>query len=313
MKVDIAAWEALGSRHISTNGIELRVVEHGKGPVVVLCHGFPELAFSWRHQVFALAEAGYRVVAPDMRGYGGSSRPSAIEDYDVLTICGDLVGLLNALDIGDAVFVGHDWGAAVVWQMALAHPDRVRAVAGLSVPPASRAPVPPLSILRSRLGDSFYMSWFQKPGVADSVLAQDVRWTLLNDEALSPESMARRPSGELPSRPWLPEDELQVFIDAFERTGFSGGLNYYRNIDRNWALTAPFDGHVITQPALFVTGSEDPVRRFMPADALESLLTNLWGHIVVAGAGHWIQQERPEVINDALVKFLGRVSEVSRT
>lgn len=307
MKVDLAAWEALESHRIVINGIVLRVVEHGDGPLVVLCHGFPELAFSWRHQVFALAEAGYRVVAPDMRGYGGSSRPSKIEDYDVLTICADLVGLLNALGVDDAVFIGHDWGAAVVWQLALAYPGRVRAVAGLSVPPARRAPVPPLGILRSRLGDEFYMSWFQQPGVADAVLAQDVRWTLLNNETPSQQALARRPSGEPPRPPWLSEDELQVFVDTFERTGFSGGLNYYRNIDRNWALTAPLDGHVITQPSLFLTGSKDAVRTFMPADNLAEILADLRAHIVVDGAGHWIQQERPEAVNEALVKFLDSI------
>ncbi|MGV9541608.1 alpha/beta fold hydrolase [Nocardia beijingensis] len=307
MTVDIAAWQALGSRRIATNGIELRVVDHGEGPVVVLCHGFPELAFSWRHQVFALAEAGYRVIAPDMRGYGDSSRPSEIEDYDVLTICADLVGLLNALGVDDAVFIGHDWGAAVVWQMALAYPGRVRAVAGLSVPPAPRAPVPPLRILRSRLGDSFYMCWFQEPGVADAVLAQDVRWTLLNNDTPSPQALARRPSGELPRPPWLSEDELQVFVDAFERTGFSGGLNYYRNMDRNWELTAPLDGHVITRPSFFLTGSEDAVRMFMPAETMTSVLADLRENIVIAGAGHWIQQERPAEVNEALVKFLDSI------
>ncbi|WP_157124263.1 alpha/beta fold hydrolase, partial [Nocardia pseudovaccinii] len=143
-------WLGLGSRQVGTNEIELRVVEHGDGPVVVFCHGFPELGFSWRHQVFALAEAGFRTLTPDMRGYGGSSRPSRIEDYDMAALCGDLVGLLDEAGVEDAIFVGHDWGASVVWQLALRHPDRVRAVAGLSVPATPRSVVAPLPILRSR-------------------------------------------------------------------------------------------------------------------------------------------------------------------
>ncbi len=295
-------WERLGSRQVATNGIELRVVEHGDGPLVVLCHGFPELAFSWRHQVFALADAGYRTLTPDMRGYGGSTRPPRVEDYDVLTICADLAGLLDDAGAADAIFVGHDWGAVVAWHMALAHPERVRAVAGLSVPITPRAPAPPLSILRRRYGDDFYICWFQVPGVADPVLAQNVRG------AVFPESTDaadwRTPPADPPTPAWLNDDELQVYLATFGETGFTGGLNYYRNIDRNWALTERLSDRRIEQPALFLTGSEDPVGAFMTPRKLAQTLSDLREHVVVAGGGHWIQQERPREVNAALLRFL---------
>ena len=162
----------------AVNGIELSVLEQGEGETIVLCHGFPELAFSWRRQIPILAAAGYRVLAPDMRGYGDSSAPAAVSAYDVLTLCDDLCGLLDSVGERSAIFVGHDWGANVVWQLAAIHPERVRAVAGLSVPFVPRAPAPPISILRSQLGEDFYIVWFQEPGVADEVFARDVRRTL---------------------------------------------------------------------------------------------------------------------------------------
>ncbi len=158
-------------RRLAANGIELQVLDEGEGPLVVLCHGFPELAFSWRQQVPALTAAGYRVVAPDMRGYGGSSAPAEVEAYDIVSLCGDMSGLLDALGEQRAMFVGHDWGAWLVWQLAVLHPERVRAVAGLSVPFVPRAPAPPVEIMRRHLGEDFYIVWFQKPGVADAALA----------------------------------------------------------------------------------------------------------------------------------------------
>jgi pimeloyl-ACP methyl ester carboxylesterase len=304
----VADWERLPSRPVATNGISLNVVEHGEGPLTVFCHGFPELGFSWRHQVFALADAGYRTLTPDLRGYGGSSRPSAIEDYDILTLCADLTGLLDAVGADDAVFVGHDWGAAVVWQLAQAHPDRVRAVAGLSVPVTPRSPAPPIPILRSRLGDDFYMVWFQEPGVADAVLARDVRRTLLSEDVLAGAWKAGGDGGKAvppPSlRPWQSEEELDVFVRAFTETGFTGGLNYYRNLDRNWALTEYLDGRTIDQPSMFLTGSEDLVARFMSSAGLTSVLTDLRENVVINGGGHWIQQERPDEVTTALLRFL---------
>lgn len=299
----IEEWDRLPSRQVATNGIELKVVEHGEGPLVVLCHGFPELGFSWRHQVFALADAGYRTITPDMRGYGGSSRPAETDAYDMLTIADDLVGLLDDVGAEDAVFVGHDWGASAVWHLALAHPERVRAVAGLSVPITPRAPVPPLSILRRRLGDDFYIAWFQEPGVADSVLNRDVRRTLLSDDIHASEWT--KGSGEdLPERPWQTAEELDVFLQAFERTGFTGGLNYYRNMDRTWKLTEPLADRTIDCPSLFLTGSDDLVAKFTKTDKLTAILTDLRDHVVLESAGHWIQQERPEEVNEILLRFI---------
>jgi pimeloyl-ACP methyl ester carboxylesterase len=301
----LAAWEKLAPRQVATNGIELRVYEAGSpdSPPVVLCHGFPELAFSWRHQITVLAEAGYRVIVPDMRGYGGSSRPADPAAYDMVTLCADLAGLLDALGLADAVFIGHDWGAAVVWHMALLHPGRVRAVAGLSVPPAPRAPVPPMSILRSRLGDEFYICWFQTPE-PETALRADIRRTLLSHEAPTAAWAARNePAERLPS--WQTEDELAVYIKTFEETGFTGGLNYYRNIDRNWELMEPLTDRTVDQPSFFAIGSRDPVGTFSATDRLDRTLTDQRGQLVLDGAGHWIQQQRPDEVNEALLAFLG--------
>jgi pimeloyl-ACP methyl ester carboxylesterase len=292
-------------RCIATNGIELQVLDEGEGALVVLCHGFPELAFSWRRQVPALAAAGFRVVAPDLRGYGGSSAPAEVDAYDVISLCGDLCGLLDALGEQAALFAGHDWGAWLVWQLAVIHPERVRAVAGLSVPFVPRSPAAPIPIMRRHLGEDFYIVWFQQPGVADEALARDVRRTLTTSRQWTAswseeDSPPRRPR-------WLSEQELGVYIEAFERTGFTGGLNWYRSMDRSWELTAPFAERRVEQPALFLTGELDPVRRFMPAEAMRGWVTDLREQVVVPGAGHWVQQQEPEAVNTALLSFLGEL------
>lgn len=295
-------------RQLSVNGIELHLAERGAGPVIVLLHGFPELWYSWRHQLPALADAGYRAVAPDLRGYGRSSAPREIEAYSIEAVCGDFIALLDRLGEDRAVFVGHDWGAAVAWQLALEHPDRVAAVAGLSVPFVPRAPAEPISLLRRALGENFYIVWFQEPGVAERVLERDIRRTLTTTTAWT---AAWGESDDQPAVPaWLTEEDLQVYVDAFERTGFSGGLNYYRNIDRNWERSAHLTERRVERPALFITGSRDPVQGFMPAEAMDGWVTDLRGVIRVDGAGHWVQQERPDEVNDALLAFLGRLDPV---
>jgi pimeloyl-ACP methyl ester carboxylesterase len=293
-------------RLLATNGIELHVFEEGAGPLVVLCHGFPELAFSWRKQIPVLAGAGFRVVAPDMRGYGRSSAPQAVEAYDVVTLCGDMTGLLDALGEEQAIFIGHDWGANLAWQLAVLHPERVRAVAGLSVPFVPRAPAQPMPIMRRHLGEDFYMAWFQEPGVADEALARDVRRTLTTKRQWTAQ-WAEKDDDPAEPPPWLSEQELAVYVEAFQRTGFTGGLNWYRNIDRNWELTADVAGRRVEQPALFLTGERDPVRRFMPAEAMRGSVTDLRGEIVVPGAGHWVQQQEPEAVNAALLGFLAEL------
>jgi pimeloyl-ACP methyl ester carboxylesterase len=289
-------------RRLSSNGIELNVIEEGDGPLLVLCHGFPELSYSWRHQIPVLAEAGWRVLAPDMRGYGRSSIPPQTDAYDIVSLCGDMTGLLDAAGAQDAVFVGHDWGANVVWWLSLLAPERVRAVAGLSVPFIPRAPAEPLPIMRRQLGEDFYIVWFQQPGVADEALARYVRRTLTTPRQWTAQWAEADPDERRPS--WLSEEELGVYIEAFERTGFTGGLNWYRNIDRNWALTEPVGDRRIEQPAMFLTGERDLVQSFMPAAAMEGWVTDLRSHVVVPRAGHWVQQEQPQAVTEALLDFL---------
>jgi pimeloyl-ACP methyl ester carboxylesterase len=288
---------------VDAGGLRMEVALAGEGPAVALLHGFPELWWSWRHQIPALAGAGFSVVAPDMRGYGGTGAPEAIEAYDVLTLAGDVVALMGALGHERFAVAGHDWGANVAWELARSHPERVTAVAGLSVPFAPRAPAPPMAILRRHLGEDFYMVWFQEPGVAEAALEADVRRTLRTQEVWDARWALR--DGEEPPRPsfWDEDDEAR-YVAAFSRTGFRGGLNWYRNIDRNWELTAPVAGRRIEQPALFVTGSRDPVRRFMPAEAMGGWVTGLRDVVVIDGAGHWVQQQAPGAVNAALVPFL---------
>jgi pimeloyl-ACP methyl ester carboxylesterase len=292
-----------GKRVPVGEGIELSVLEEGEGPLVVLCHGFPELGYSWREQIPALAGAGYRVLVPDMPGFGESAAPDEIEAYDLASLGADMCGLLDAYGAQDAIFVGHDWGGSLVWSLAWMHPERVRAVAGLSVPFVPRAPAAPIPIMRRHLGEDFYIVWFQQPGVADEALARDVRRTMTTSRQWT--AQWAEEEGANPKRPeWMSEADLQVYVDAFERTGFTGGLNWYRNIDRNWELTAPFAERRIEQPAMFLTGELDPVRRFMPAEAMDGWVTDLRKTVVVPDAGHWVQQQAPATVNAELLDFL---------
>jgi len=300
-------------RLVETNGVQLQVTEAGDrgAPVVVLAHGFPELAHSWRHQISALAAAGYHVLAPDQRGYGGSSRPAAIEDYDIVHLTGDLAGLLDDVGAERAVVVGHDWGSPVVCNFALLHPDRVRAVAALSVPPVPRASAPPTEIWRRRVGDNyFYILYFQEPGVADAALGRDPRSTMrrmVAEEgfAAPPDSLADTPLPPLPD--WLPEDEFDTYVRAFTESGFTGPLNWYRNFDRNWKLTETTPAATITVPTLFVGGTADPVLSFTPRDRVRDVVTGDYREVMIDGAGHWLQQERPDEVNAILIDFIGGV------
>jgi pimeloyl-ACP methyl ester carboxylesterase len=288
-------------RQLAVDGIELHVTETGAGPAVVLLHGFPELWYSWRHQLPALADAGYHAIAPDLPGFGASSAPQEIEAYSAEAVGGDLIALLDRLEEERAVFIGHDWGAAVAWRLALERSDRVAAVAGLSVPFAPRAPAPPISLLRRALGEDFYMVWFQEPGVAERELESNVRRTLATTEVWTAAWAAEDDDPPVPS--WLTEEDLEVYVQAFSRTGFRGGLNYYRNIDRNWEQSAHLAERRVEVPALFITGSRDPVQRFMPPEMMDGWVTDL-RVIRVDGAGHWVQQERPDEVNNGLLGFL---------
>ncbi len=310
----------LTHRTILANGIALHVAEQGRGPPVILCHGFPELWYSWRHQLPALAAAGYRAVVPDGRGYGDSEGPPEAEAYDIMSLTGDLTGLLDALGEDQAVFVGHDWGAIVAWNLAVLAPERVRAVVGLSVPFTPRPPVPPTQLFRALAGDRFlYLLYFQEEGPADRELDQDPRRTLRTMYASisgdAPRSSFRRirkeggtyldqfkPPSDLP--PWLTDDDLEVFVRAFQRSGFTRPLHWYRNFDRNWELTEHVTEARVDQPALFMVGERDHVRRLTPSNIMDGWVTDLRGHVVLPGCGHWTQQERPAEVNQALLSFL---------
>lgn len=283
--------------------VDLHVAQTGDGNPVVLLHGFPELAYSWRNQIRALADAGYRALAPDMRGYGESPAPAEVEAYDILELCDDVARVLETRGIERAAVVGHDWGATVAWQFALSFPERTACIAGLSVPLIPRAPAPPTAIMREHLGEDFYVVWFQDPGVADAALARDVRRTLLTTKVWTADWAAGTEDVSLP--PWMTERDAQVYVDTFTRTGFTGGLNWYRNIDRNWQITAPYDDRKVEVPALFMAGSRDSTLTWMSPDVMQGRVTDLEVEIV-DGAGHWIQQERPAEVNAALLRLFER-------
>jgi pimeloyl-ACP methyl ester carboxylesterase len=311
-----------GYRYVETSRIRFRVAERGSGPPVILLHGFPECAYSWRHQLAALANAGYRAIAPDQRGYGGTDAPAEINAYDQIELAADVVALCDALGIDRAPIVGHDWGAPVAWHAALLHPERVSAVVALSVAHGGRPPAPPTSIFKKRMGDVFfYMLYFQKPGVAEAEIEANVRESLRifyyassgdvppgSSFVPSPktaklfDTMVAPPG--LP--PWLTDEDLSVYVSAFERSGFRGPLNWYRNLDRTWERTGALAGKRVEQPALFIAGDRDPVVMFNQTAIrkMPDVVPRLVEARIIEGAGHWIQQERPAIVNDALVSFL---------
>jgi pimeloyl-ACP methyl ester carboxylesterase len=316
-------------RTIEANGIRLAIAEQGIGPLVLLCHGFPESWYSWRHQLKALAEAGYRAVAPDMRGYGDSDRPEQIERYTLFHLVGDMVGVLDALGERQAVIAGHDWGAPVAWHAALMRPDRFRAVIGLSVPYRPRGGVQPTTVMPQNAEGSFYQLYFQSPGVAEAELEADPRASLRKILYSGSGDVPRRNPGvahagvgmvprsggfltRMPDPvtlpPWLNDADIDIYTAQFTRSGFRGGLNWYRNIDRNWELMAPYTGAPITVPALYIAGDLDLVVAFprmkeVIAD-LKRFIPELRGSVMLTGCGHWTQQERASEVNAAIIEFL---------
>jgi pimeloyl-ACP methyl ester carboxylesterase len=318
---------------VETNGIRMHIAEQGEGPPVILCHGFPESWYSWRHQLRALAGAGFHAVAPDMRGYGQTDRPPAIDQYTLLHLVGDMVGLLDALGAESAVIAGHDWGAPVAWHAALLRPDRFRAVIGLSVPYRPRGPVPPTTAMPRTDEAVFYQLYFQEPGVAEAELERDPRQTIRRlaysgsgdvprrePTIASPDSVGMVPRrGGLLARTvepaalpaWLAEADIEFYAREFARTGFRGGLNWYRNIDRNWELLAPWAGARVTVPALYVAGDRDLVVAFPGMDRLlpnlSRFVPGLRQTIMLPGCGHWTQQERAAEVNAAMLDFLGKL------
>ena len=318
------------TRLIKTDGLVQQVLEAGpddpNAPLVLLIHGFPELGVSWRAQVQALSQAGYRVVAPDMRGYGGTDKPEGAGAYTILHLVGDMVDLVRALGAKTCVVVGHDWGAPVAWHCALLRPDLFRAVAGLSVPFQPRRPKgPPTAAMaaiskRAGLGD-LYINRFQAPD-AHVALEADTATTLRKlfwaYDGATPGD--RRSTGFMPQGvdlldtiddaaalpPWMSGDHFDEYVQAFQAGGFDGPLNWYRALDRNWALTAFVQDQRILQPALFIVGEDDPVRYYAGAAeaGLKDWAPRLTRSVVVPGAGHWIQQERAETVNALLLAFL---------
>jgi pimeloyl-ACP methyl ester carboxylesterase len=317
----------LQHRDVAANGIRVHFVEQGAGPLVLLCHGFPEGWYSWRGQLPALAAAGYRTVAPDMRGYGRTEAPPEISAYTILDIVGDMVGLVAELGAKQAVIVGHDWGAAIAWHAALFRPDVFPAVAALSVPFRQRGPAPPLHMLRKAGQLTHYWFHLQEPGVAEAEFERDTRaalrrilFSISGDAPPETRRLTLQPGkgwlantidpDHLPA--WFTDADLDHMSEEFLRSGFRGGLNWYRNIDRNWELTAPWAGASIHQPALFIAGSEDPVIALgsgaAAVRAMPDTVPGLTRQLLIDGAGHFIQQERPRLVNEALLGFLEGLS-----
>lgn len=300
------------------DGVELVVDEAGPsdGPAVVLAHGFPELAYSWRHQVPALAEAGFHVLAPDQRGYGRSSRPEPVDAYDIVRLTDDLVAVLDETGQEQGTFVGHDWGAMVVWALALRYPERCRGVAALSVPFMRRSRNLPTEAMRKRFaGMFFYMLFFQEPGVADADLGADVdrtmRSMLAGLDGGGADAFADDERGfverlpvptELPA--WIGEPEVRHYVETFTRSGFTGGLNWYRNQDRNWTLMEPHHDQHVVVPATLIGGAADPVLAITPPSVQDGWLDDDRGVTVIPAVGHWVQQEAPAEVNAALLEFL---------
>ena len=303
-----------------------------KCPAVILCHGFPETAYAWRHQLNALADSGYRAIAMDMRGYGRTQSPADVESYSLMHITGDIIKLMDALDIDKAVLVGNDWGSTVAWHSARLRPDRFSGIAAMGVPMMSRAPLPPtelFNMIEMPQDMQFYALYFQEPGLAEAELEKNIRTSLMkiyysaSGSARNPQentgsvpnpfgmvSLSAGLLGPLPERmpEWLSDSDFEVFVNAFTHSGFRGGLNYYRNLDRNWQHEAALEGLKIEIPALYMVGERDTgyeipgmkeIIEYMP-----NLAPKLTDTLVFEGVGHWLQQERPGEVSKALCDFI---------
>lgn len=310
-------------RRIATNGIELNIAEAGEGPLVIMLHGFPESWYSWRHQFEPIANAGYKAVAPDMRGYGKSDKPEDVSAYNQVEVVNDIIGLIPALGYETAIVIGHDWGAPTAWSCALHHPDKVTAVGALSVPFTPRGDAAPLAQMKKMFdGMFFYQLYFQEPGIAEAELEADVRVSLKKfyhmasgDFDLTTVTPQGPDSDLLSALPepekmgdWCSEADLDFYTSEFERSSFRGPLNYYRNHDLTWDKTAGAPS-TISQPAMFMAGDKDGVI-MMAAEALKALperVPNLLLNELIPGAGHWTQQEAPDAVNRGILKFLDAV------
>ncbi len=309
--------------HLQLDDIRMRVASQGSGPLVLFCHGWPESWYSWRHQMAAVAAAGYRAVAPDMRGYGGTDAPQDQNKYSLLHLVGDMVALLKALGETQAVVVGHDWGAPVAWHAALLRPDLFRAVVGMSVPYAPPSKVDLVGALEKQGIQDFYIQYFQTPGVAEAEFERDVSASIRRihfsgsgdapEQAsfglLAPGTGFLANTIDPPSLPpWMGEDDVAYYAGEFGRTGFRGGLNWYRCLRLNSGLLAPWRGAPIHQPSMFIAGARDGVLQFPASkaqiDRYARTLPGLRGCHILEGAGHWIQRERADAVNALLLAFL---------
>lgn len=330
-------------RMVRTNGIDLAVYEAGTGPAVVLLHGFPSLAFTWRHQIPALAAAGYRVIAPDLRGYGLSDAPAAVEDYDITRLTGDLVGLLDAAGIEKAVFMGHDWGGLLAWQMPLLHPKRVAGVIGINTPfiphwmlwlhpelvraalPTGRSfvadpRVDPIAQMREVYSSDMYVLMFQDGKTADDAMNGNPRGTLQNSyrkDVITSAQWSKLPPAvanmeyygqplpeKFPGRDVLNVEELDFYDRHFRKTGFTPGINWYRNLSRNWKSGRDVD-QTIRVPSLMISGAEDVVLRPGMTDGMGAHVPDLEKH-VIASCWHWTPEERPAELNRLAIGWLNR-------
>jgi pimeloyl-ACP methyl ester carboxylesterase len=313
-------------RSVDVAGRAFHIAEAGSGPLVLLLHGFPECWYSWRHQLTALAAAGYHVVAPDQRGYGRTGGPAEADQYTMLHLTGDVIGLMDTLGAEQAVVAGHDWGAPVAWNTALLRPDRIRGVIGLSVPYTPRGSSRPIEMLRAVFTDGFYICYFQQPGVADAELTADPRDTFrrLLYAASGEGSMGGIPvvpaggvfldmCPEPPALPgWLTEHDIDVFVAEFAQSGFTGPLNWYRNLDLSWELMAAWKHAPVTVPALYLAGDRDLVVSFSGGPGflprLRDIVPDLRDARLLPGCGHWTQQERPDEVSRAMISFLANLA-----
>ena len=311
-------------RTVASNGINIHIAEAGQGPLVLMIHGFPESWYSWRHQLAALAEAGYHAVAQDVRGYGRTDAPQPIEAYSMKNMVADAVGILDALGEQTAVVVGHDWGAPIAWHCALLAPDRFRAVAGLSVPYTPRAPMKPTELMKLAFPNNFfYILYFQEPGVAEAELEADVAKSMRLFMYSASGDMERTDDATFWQKPkdakfldglaepaslpkWLTQEDLDYYTGEFKRTGFRGGLNRYRSMDRDWETMPELAGAQVKQPALFIAGEKDGVIAMNPSgmETMKQNVANLTKLVLIPNIGHWTQQEAPAETNAALIEFL---------
>ena len=322
-------------QYADVNGIRMGYYEAGPktdATPIVLCHGWPEIAYCWRHQIKTISEAGYRVIAPDQRGYGATDRPERVEDYDLEHLTGDLVGLLDHLKIDKAIFVGHDWGGFIVWQMPMRHPSRVAGVVGVNTPHNARAPVDPIQIYRKRFGDNMYIVQFQNPGhEPDRIFAENLekffdffmRGPMPGRAPLPgsgpaeagigaspkvnlafPQLVAAYNSALDPRRKILNPEEMSVYVETFRKTGFTGGVNWYRNMTRNWEQAEHLD-HTIHVPSLMIMAELDVVLPPSAADGMEKIVPDLEKHLV-KGSGHWTQQEFPDEVSATILDWRRR-------